>query len=61
MTRTLFDIFEKDGTTEIRFTHRGLVPQYGCYGSYSKAWGMLINGDLRKLIATGERQPDAFA
>jgi hypothetical protein len=22
---------------------------------------MLINGNLRKLIATGERQPDAFA
>ena len=57
----VFDISEKDGTTEVRFTHRGLVPQYECYGSCSNAWGMLINGSLRRLITTGERQPDAFA
>ena len=60
-TDIVFDISEKDGTTEVRFTHRGLVPQYECYGSCSNAWGMLINGNLRRLITTGERQPDAFA
>jgi len=60
-TEIVFDIAETGGTTEVRFTHRGLVPQYECYESCSNAWGMLINGNLRKLIATGERQPDAFA
>jgi hypothetical protein len=60
-TEIVFDISGKDGKTEVRFTHRGLVPQHECYGSCSNAWGMLINGNLRKLIGTGERQPDAFA
>jgi Activator of Hsp90 ATPase homolog 1-like protein len=60
-TEIVFDIAEAHGKTELRFTHRGLVPQYECYRSCSNAWGLLINGNLRQLIATGERQPDVFA
>jgi hypothetical protein len=59
-TEIVFEISETGGKTELRFTHRGLVPEYDCYESCSNAWGTLINGNLRKLIATGERQPDAF-
>ncbi len=60
-TEIVFDISEAHGKTELRFTHRGLVPQYECYKSCSNAWGLLISGNLRQLIATGERQPDVFA
>jgi hypothetical protein len=59
-TDIVFDISEKGDKTEVRFTHVGLVPEYECYGSCSNAWGMLINGNLRKLITTGKGQPDVF-
>jgi len=60
-SRIVFEISEKDGKTEVRFTHVGLVPRYECYDSCSNAWGMLINGSLRNLITTGKSQPDAVA
>lgn len=59
-TDIVFDISPKRGKTEIRFEHRGLVPQIECYDSCSSAWGALINGNLQRLILTGETQPDPF-
>ena len=59
-TIIVFDISQKDGKTGVRFTHIGLVPAFQCYGDCSGAWGVLINKNLRKLIATGKAQPDAF-
>jgi hypothetical protein len=61
MRLKLFEICETHGKSELRFTHRGLIPQFECYRSCSNAWRMLINGNLPKLIATGERQRDVFA
>lgn len=60
-TDIVFDISQKDGRTEVRFTHEGLVPGFECYGNCSNAWGTLISGNLRRLITTGRSQPDAFA
>ena len=60
-TRISFEIFTKGAKTEIRFTHIGLVPTDECYGSCSDAWGSLIQGSLRQLIATGQDQPNLFA
>jgi hypothetical protein len=60
-TEIVFEISGENRKTKVRFTHVGLVPNCECFGGCSNAWGMLVNGNLRKLIATGERQPDAFA
>ena len=60
-TDIVFEIASKAGKTELRFTHVGLVPAFECYGGCSGAWGALVDGNLRTLIATGKNQPDAFA
>ena len=59
-TDIIFDISSQNGKTQVRFTHAGLAPQIECYGNCSNAWGVLIRGNLRNLIATGKNQPDAF-
>jgi hypothetical protein len=59
-TDIVFEIARKGGKTELRFTHVSLVPAFECYGGCSGAWGALVGGNLRNLIATGKNQPDAF-
>jgi hypothetical protein len=59
-TDIVFEIARKGAKTEVRFTHEGLVSAYECYGSCSNAWGMLVNGNLRRLIATGKPQPSPW-
>jgi hypothetical protein len=57
-TEFTFEVVSKDGRTEVRFTHLGLVPEYECYDVCSNAWGSYINGSLRSLITTGEGRPN---
>jgi hypothetical protein len=57
-TDIVFDIAKEDGKTGLRFTHKGLVPAYECYGDCSNAWGFYINGSLQKLIAKGKGSPN---
>jgi len=59
-TDIVFEIAQKDRKTEVRFTHRGLVPAHECYDKCSNAWGALVNGNLRRLIATGQVQPSPW-
>jgi hypothetical protein len=53
-TEILFEISKKGNQTEVRFTHRGLVPASECFNGCSNAWGFYINGSLRRLITTGK-------
>ncbi len=59
-TQISFEISKKDGKTQVNFTHFGLVPAYECYNDCADAWGMLVNGNLNKLISTGKDQPSPF-
>ena len=59
-TDIIFEISRQGNKTEVQFTHKGLVPSFACYKDCSNAWGMLINGNLRKLITTGKNQPSPW-
>lgn len=60
-TRVMFEIGKQGDKTQVRFTHVGLVPGNQCYNECSNAWGSLIRGNLRRLIASGQVQPNVFA
>ncbi len=59
-TDIVFDIARKGDKTEVRFTHKGLAPAFECYKDCSNAWGLLVNGNLRRRIATGKPQPSPW-
>jgi Activator of Hsp90 ATPase homolog 1-like protein len=59
-TQITFELTKKGDTTEVRFTHIGLIPNIECFSACSNAWGSLINGSLRSLIATGVAEKPSF-
>ena len=52
-----FDISTKDNSTEMSFTHIGLIPEMECYDSCVKGWDQYIKDSLQKLITDGEGKP----
>lgn len=52
-TKVVFDINEKDGKTELVFTHEGLTPELECYDSCSSAWSQYLEQKLQTIINTG--------
>jgi len=56
-TNVVFEISEKDGKTQLEFTHHGLVPEYECFQICQDAWTHYIQGSLRDLILTGKGSP----
>lgn len=59
-TNICFDIAIKEDKTELLFTHVGLAPKLECYNDCSNAWSLLINGNLKNLVTTGENQPSPW-
>ena len=55
-----FEIAPKNDSTEIRFTHIGLVPEIECYNDCQKGWDQYIKQSLFKLITEGKGYPDKF-
>jgi hypothetical protein len=53
----LFEISAKDGSTQLDFTHQGLVPDYECFDICHDAWTHYIQGSLRDLILKGKGSP----
>lgn len=57
-TKVIFEITEKDGKTQLHFTHEGLVPEYECYNACYDGWSNYINHSLRNLVVTGKGMPN---
>jgi hypothetical protein len=56
-TDTVFEVSRVGDTTQVRFTHVGLVPSLECFVSCSTNWHAAITGSLRDLITTGTGNP----
>lgn len=59
-TDIVFEINRKGNKTEVLFTHIGLLPRFECFNACSDAWGILIKGNLQRLITTGKAQPSPW-
>ncbi len=57
-TTVAFDVMDRDGLTQVRFSHEGLLPELECYELCSGAWTGYIAGSLRHLILTGMGSPN---
>jgi hypothetical protein len=57
-TKIIFDIASHRESTEVRFTHLGLVPDDECYSACSRGWSAYIKSSLRQLIASGSGHPN---
>lgn len=53
-SKIVFEITEKDGHTEMIFTHEGLLPDCACYDACSNGWTGLIQNSLYNLITEGK-------
>jgi hypothetical protein len=53
-TDIIFDIAEKDGKTQLTFTHKGLNAACECYQICHDAWTHYIQESLKNLILTGK-------
>lgn len=53
-TRLIFDLDEKDGMTELKFTHEGLTPDVECYTDCEPGWTHWIKTSLISYFTTGK-------
>ena len=51
-TKIIFDLSEKDGKTEVLFTHEGLLPQIECYEACSNGWTQYLEKRLKPLLGS---------
>jgi hypothetical protein len=53
-TQLIFDVSEKNGATELTFTHEGLTPDAECYKDCAPGWTHWIKTSLFSYLTTGE-------
>ena len=56
-TKVSYEISANNNSTQIDFTHIGLVPGIECYDSCVKGWDQYFKGSLFELITAGKGVP----
>ena len=59
-TQIRFDLTERPGGTDVRFTHLGLRPEHECYDVCSTAWSFYLTESLPNLATTGTGRPEGM-
>ena len=59
-TEVVFEISEKKNTTQIAFTHVGIVPGIECYNDCERGWDGYVKTSLVKFINDGKGMPNQF-
>jgi hypothetical protein len=57
-TEVVFEIFEKKDSTQINFTHVGLVPGVECYNDCEVGWNGHVTISLVKFMNEGKGMPE---
>jgi len=52
-TKLIFELAEKDGLTDIIFTHEGLTPEIECYKDCASGWTHWIQTSLFSYLTNG--------
>lgn len=56
-TEVVFEISQNKNSTQIDFTHIGLVPGVECYNDCEAGWSGFVTGSLVKFINDGKGEP----
>ncbi|MDD4968725.1 MAG: SRPBCC domain-containing protein [Paludibacter sp.] len=57
-TKISFEISTTGKSTQLSFTHIGLIPEVECFNDCSKGWDQYIKDSLFKLLTEGKGHPD---
>ncbi len=57
-TRIVWELAPKNGATEVRMTHVGLLPDLECYDNCKGGWNFYVTKSLQKLLAENIGLPD---
>lgn len=55
-TKVIFEISQKNGKTQLIFTHQGLTPEVECYEACAPTWSQYLQNRLLPFITTGKTQ-----
>lgn len=55
-TKIVFDLNQNGDSTEVRFTHFGLVPEIECYSACTNGWNTYINKSLRDYLTKAKKK-----